>query len=316
MSNTGATRTHFVASLGLTLCTALVVPSGCASNVVPGTAGEEIGAHYYAARRDAQDCRVAPCGGYILARLNTPGAVYHVRSLDFSSAGFGAGTIRAIEEAPPGELVLYGSIGDTIAGMEADTFVVVSAYRGMPGIPVPPDGSFYVVQDREPPIECLVAPCDNEIAHQVETDERVAFTTVSVARASAVYVDQSWLADRVRHHGAVVAGNFRAGAREPDGLEKVLDVGQVFVELPDRGGPCLSPYILCAEPTQPVYTRDVDRCLVFQSCVEQHACPPALPRGHGHRRPPPRCAEGYTLSRWPAAGTCVDYACDPAFLAE
>jgi hypothetical protein len=312
-------RTHLVASLGLTLCAALGAASGCASDGGPAAPGEELGAQggamfadtindYYAASKETGDCRIAPCGGYTLARLNTRGTVSTVRGLDFSSAGFDAGTIHAIEDAPAGELVLYGAIGYAPSGLPTGTFVVVSAYRGMPGIRPPPDDAFYVVHDRKPPIECLVAPCDNEIADLVETDRSRAFTTVSVARASAPYVDQSWLADRVLHHGAVVAGHFRDGAKEPGGYEQVLDAGQVFVELPDRGGPCLLPHQLCAEPSRPTYTRDVDRCLVFQGCIARGPCLPGLP---------PRCAEGYALSHWPAAGpSCVDYVCDPAFLAE
>jgi len=314
-------KRHLVTLLGLSLAAALGAAGGCGSETAEPALDpvEAVGQamnpsftnHYYRVMADYRWCVVAPCTGYTLTRIDSVEPVHHVGTLDFGETGFDEGQIGAVTGAPPGGVVLYGTFtAPPSPGLPSTTFVVRRAFRGMPGVRAPAGSAYYVVEDRDPPIECFAAPCDNEIAVPLETADTVAFTTLSVAPAAAMpSVDQTWLADRVRHHGAVVAGHFRDGALTPSGAERVLEADQVFVRLPDATGVCLLPHHVCRDGLHAVYTRNVDRCLVFQACIrDTGVCQVELP---------PRCAPGYTMSRWPAdSPTCVGVACDPAFLAE
>jgi hypothetical protein len=304
-------KPHLFAAIGLTFCAALGVPSGCGSGAVedvaaPGEAmNASFAAHYYTANRVQLPCALAVCRDYLLTEVNGAAPARMARSLDFSSAHLEDNGISDVLAAPPGELVLYGTFGPSTE--EGAPFGVRAAFRGMPGIPAPEEQGFYTVKARDPHIECLIAPCNNEIATRLETGETVEFTTLSVEQAARFHVDQAWLADRVLHHGAVVQGHFRNGANFAGGPERVLDAAQVYDPLPDRGGPCLLQLHVCQAGTEPVYARDVNRCLIFQGCVGRRVCP-------GFRL---ACEDGYTQVRWATSDpACWAQVCDPTFLAE
>ena len=107
--------------------------------------------------------------------------------------------------AADGELVMYGTFSLPDPTFRTQQFVAKSVYRGMPGIKPASNESFYTAADRVPPIQCLVAPCPNEIATLVNTAKTYAFDTFSVARASVPFADRGWLTERIQHHGAVVS---------------------------------------------------------------------------------------------------------------
>jgi len=311
---------HLVSALGLV---GLGVFVGCVQGsdslpVVEDTGTESYSPNldtpgYFTARKDPRRCAAPACGGYFVREVNTAGAKEsYVSGLDFSQASFGERTVRLVEEAPEGELVLRGSIGGGMEWLRLAPFVVLDAFRGMPGILPDRGDAFYVVEKRDRARPCPGGRCDAEIAHALNTASTAGVDRFSVERAAAPCVDQAWLIDRVRHHGAVVAA--RVGTSpgfDPHGnREPVLDVSQVFLNLSDASGPCLLPNHVCAPPLTPTYTRNAERCLVFDACVSPDVCLPS-------DLVLPRCAEGYTLVTWPArTATCTGLACDPAFLAE
>lgn len=310
-------RTHLFAAIGLTIGAALLSPVGCASDAGSQGPAEDaatqdeasnraLAPHYYTATQDGRWCQTAPCRGWVVQEVNSTEPAQLVGSLSFAGAGLDDGATGAVLEAPRGDLVLWGS--PSLDANGAPAFNVRGAYRGLPGVDAAKDEAYFVVRPRDPRIECLVAPCNNLIAQRLETDEEVDFTSLALDRPERLRVDTTWLEDRILHHGAVVAGHFRDGQVFPGGPERVLDVGQAFVRLPDRGGPCFLLRHVCREGYRAEYVRSADRCLMFQGCVQTRACIPALPAP---------CADGYTMVRWAsAAPACYSTVCDPAFLAE
>jgi hypothetical protein len=310
-------KTHLVPVLAFVCVGALggCGPAGDSPQAVEKTGAESYApsiqtSAYFTARKDPRACAAPSCGGYFVREVNG-GAQAHesyVSGLDFSQASFGETTARLVQDASEGELVLLGSIGGGEEWLRLAPFIVLDAFRGMPGILPDRADAFYLVADRDR-IPCVRGRCDDETASALNTGVTLGFDQLSVAQAAAPFVDQAWLADRVRHHGAIVAAHLRGLGYDPHGIrEPVLDVSQVFVKLPEASGPCLLPHHVCQSPLTPTYERDAQRCLVFDACVSPDACLPS-------ETVLPRCAEGYTLVTWPARTlTCTGLACDPAFL--
>lgn len=305
---------HLVVTVGIALVAALGAASGCGSDsgAPPGSsaaAGEAMSPrdvdHHYRIQPEPRGSVVAQCSGFFLIPLEAGMPGVRVGALDLSELGRDERLVKAVREAPPGELILSGSV------RAADsTLVVREVYRGMPGVSAAAGDAFYQVAPRDPMIECFAAPCDNLVATPLSSGAPAYFTTLSVTSAGAMpNVDRTWLADRALHHGAIVAGHFRDGIMYPARAERVLEADQVFIHLPDPGGIC--PLLLhhCPDGARVTYTRSLDRCRTFDECVP--AATPCLPEL------PPPCAPGYTLSRWPAAGpSCFAAVCDPDFLAD
>jgi len=295
----GAMNTHFVALLGLLGFSALGAYRAAAggegdaddAEATPPVALAED--RYFTARKDLEG------GGYLLQDVNLDVPARHAAALDLAAANLDPDATRAVDDAPDGDLVLYGSLAASAPGVDTENLIVKVAYRGLPGMAPAPGDGFFVVRDRQPSIGCGVAPGDDSVAARLDTGDTSDVTTVAVARAAAPRVDEAWLASRVRRHGAVVAAQLRDG---------VLEVSQVFLRLPDDGGPCLLIRHVCNAPLHATYTRDPNRCLVFDHCVAPRPC--------SFLRPGP-CADGYRQVSWPADNAqCVAFACDPAFLAE
>ena len=252
--------------------------------------------------RDQRLCPTPLCGGYIIRVLNI-GQNQYVSGIDFSAID--PTSKSQMTGAADGKLVMNGTFSRPDPTFHTQQFIAKTMYRGMPGITPASGEGFYTAADRVPPIECLVAPCPNEIATLVNTTKTTAFDAFSVARASAPFVDQPWLTERVRHHGAVVSAAFVSGAQQPCGLETILDSSQVFIRLPYSDGPCpLVPIRVCDPPGVYVYMRSVDRCLIPDGCVVPGVCPLFMPS----------CSAGYTLQSWATLpNACPAYACDPTF---
>jgi hypothetical protein len=253
-------------------------------------ASEPTPSRYYVAHRDT--CALPACRGWFLHAVNAREPERHVVNLDLTAAKLDARAAKAVEGAPSGELVVRG----TFPAADPTTFLVTEAFRGMPGRRPAPDEAFFAIDARAP-----------GSAARLDTTLTVPIERVSVARAAAAHVDQTWLADRVALHGALVAARTAKGEGAAERGE-VLDASQVFLKLPDRGGPCMLIRHACHGTATARFVRDANRCLVFRGCVEPDACGPA---------PKASCDEGYTIVRWAADDlACVAVACDPSFLVE
>lgn len=263
---------------------------------------------WVAVRRDLRRCMAPLCGGYWVKDVNRKqGREVYVRALDFRKAGLGEADVAKALRAADGELVLYGRPGEREWHWGTLSFIVQSAWRGLPGV-VPVDGEAYL---RTEPlnVQCIRAPCPTALVHRLNGDAELEVHDVRVERALKGWVDAKWVARLLEGHGAVATGQLGWGADTPWGSELVLDVSQVFVRLPYLDFPCpLMPAIRdCPTGMTFIWQRTADRCLMPAGCVVPGPCLTYQPV----------CAAGYTLDSWPATvNACPAFACDPTFTLE
>ena len=293
----------------------LASSAGCSSSAAPGpitaepvsSQGEELAMtrdRVVVVRPDARRCVAPLCGGYFVRELNRGEAERYVSALDLSATGLDDAAVAGALAAPT-SLVLRGHLGAADARHGTRRFAARDVWRGMPGVAPADDEAFYTVAPRTPPIECLVAPCPEEIATLVNGRDHYAFDGVDVAPAALAWVDASWLASRVTEHGAVVAASWVRGTHYPGGYAWTLQTSQVYVHLPDRVGPCpAAPAQACDEGTVAAFERNPDRCLIQVACVKRAICPLYMPA----------CSAGYTLGAWFGRSGCAQFACDPTFV--
>jgi hypothetical protein len=263
---------------------------------------------YVTIRRDLRKCASPMCGGFWIRDANKSTNERYVSGLDFSLSNLSDHDIDLVNAAPPEELVLRGKLGPIEPKFDTRPFLVSEAFLGMPGQTAEDGAIFYLAKDRNPPIQCITAPCNNGVATKLNTTQKTDFTTYAVDQAAGTRVDQAWLVDRVENRGAIVAAKIRPGQQFPGGPELVLDASQVYVKLPFALGPCGKPYVpTCPTGQVPTFKRGVDRCTTFDSCVKPGVCPQYVPA----------CDEGYTLVSYTSAPfACNAYVCDPDFLLQ
>lgn len=304
---------HSILSLGAWACSALFFASAtaCTSMDASRDTGTESQAlddgavNFVTIRADVRSCSSTLCGGYFLHAVNQKTPERYATALDFTETGLPTDVIADLQKAPPGELVLRGHFEAQGPSARYQPFIVLDVYRGMPGIAATDAGVFYQVHARKPAIECITAPCPNEIGARLNTTTEEAFDRVDVGPAALPLVDREWLTASVYGENAIVAGMLSQGDLLPGGYEEVLLASQVFIHLPARTSPCPAKSgLLCSEGSVPVYERTPDRCLSQTACVTPGVCPLIVPE----------CAEGYTRVSWPAApNACPAFACDPSF---
>ena len=295
---------------------AVLLSGGCATEVAEASYDEINGDlssysnSWVTLRHDTRKCMAPLCGGFWVRDANRKTVERYVSGLVLPATVFDAATAAKVTSAPPEELVLRGKLSPKEAKFNTQAFLVSGAYRGMPGkAPVAGD-AFYSAKPRSPKISCLAAPCSNEVATKLNFTAPNYFMEYAVDRAAAAFVDQEWLAGRVRNHGAVVAGTIVAGTKYPMGAAPALDASHVYINVKDMAGPCpVFKLAACPTGTARAYSRSPDLCVLPGECVAAKACP---------SKAPAQCAANYALTAWnPTGGAkCLAFACDPAFIWE
>jgi len=214
--------------------------------------------------------------GWTLQVLNGHAADAHVDDLDTT----------AVPAAAPDDadsLVVHGAV-------RASVLVVDAAFRGIPGAQWSQDDVFVRMKDGS--------------ASQLNLDAATNVPTLDLSRVEIDAIDRVWLENRVRERGAVLAGQFMG---EPGGRGVLgFRVNEVFVPLADRARECPHAARFCPRGMVRAYSRDADRCLVPNGCVEPSHC-----------GAPPTCPSRFALRTWRSAPHgCREYVCDPAFLPE
>jgi hypothetical protein len=225
---------------------------------------------YIVFRRDYRRCVSPMCGGYWVRDVNrkTLREAY-VSGFDFTPSGLTEETQGKVTEAREGEVVLRGRLGP--------------------------------LETRAPEIRCITAPCPDLRARRIHSSATSLFHEVDVARASKPMVDRVWVANRVTNQGAVVAARFVTRGRET-----VLDVGQVFMRLPEPFQSCPRVSIQqCAAGYNLSWVRNENRCLMPAGCVPAVTCPQIRPY----------CEADYSPMAWNAGPrACARFACDPQWV--
>lgn len=253
---------------------------------------------YVAVRRDFRKCIAPLCGGYWVRDLNRVhlNEVY-VSGLDFTGSGL-TDVEQGQVQAGLGEVVLRGKLGPKESQWNTRPFIVSEAYRGLPGKVF--DGeTFFKVKPVN--IQCVRAPCASLSATRLNYTAQTLFHGLDLAYVGEGRVDTTWLEKRVREGDALVAGYWYR-----NGEERLLDVGNVFVRLPENTLSCpVFKLAACPSDQMRIYTRDADRCVLPGACITPGACTKQLPV----------CNEGYTLQSWPAGMFgCNAYVCDPSWV--
>lgn len=259
---------------------------------------------YVTLRRDERRCISPLCGGYWLKDLNRNRAEVYVSGLDFSQSGLDEAAILVAQETPLTDLVLQGVLGTREPQYRTRPLMVLGAWRGLPGVTRLGSDKFYAVTTNDPPIQCFAAPCNNDVATQLNKTTTRGFTGVQVDGVTRAFVDPAWVTNQVERHGALVAGHFEDGQVFAAGPESLLVASQVYVSLGRQVAHCpLFPIAQCPEGTINVFSRNADRCEVPAGCAEGLLCPQFIPS----------CDEGYTMDSWTGASGCPVFACDPTF---
>jgi hypothetical protein len=293
----------------------VVVLTGCgvgSADVAEGPAtadetAEEAGelsarvSSYVVFRKDQRRCVSPMCGGYWVRDVNR--AVVreaYVSGFDFKASGLTDEVQAKVTEASDGEVVLRGRLGPVEPRFNTRPFVVSEAYRGMPGMPLGAGEVFFTVE-RALGIHCVTAPCPDLRARRLHSSDSTLLHDVDVSRAAKVGVDTRWMKHRVTDRGAVVAA--RVVTR---GRETVLDVGQVFMRLPEPLQSCPRLQLQqCPAGRTLSWGRDENRCLMPAGCVRTVSCPQIRPY----------CEAGYAPAVWSAGpNACPRSACDPEWV--
>jgi hypothetical protein len=261
---------------------------------------------YVTVRHDQRKCASPKCGGYFVRDVNRSTAERYVSSLDFSHAPDLDDEAKGqVTGAPDGELVLRGKLGPLDAKSGTRAFLVYEAYRGMPGRGAAAGDVFFDVTKNDPPHECFAAPCNNLVAHRLNSTKTTSYTRTDADVGG--FVDAAWLEHRVEDDSAIVAGTIANGDVQAAGPEQVLTASQVFVRLPERLGPCPALAIpnCAASGKVASFVRTPDRCVTFHACVTPGVCALYLPA----------CEDGYSLVSWNGGPHgCEQHACEPTWL--
>ena len=298
------------------ICTAFLAACGMSEADVTVTTGsdqdvvtEELGTvvnSYVTLRRDYRRCMAPLCGGYWVHDLNrvTLNEKY-VSALDFSQSDLDDGSQQMALSGGDGEVILRGRLGPQESQFKTRKFVVLEAWRGMPGVSAAAGELFWRVTPLD--IQCFAAPCATMSLRKVNyalTKEGHGLMTHRAALSPLV--DQAWMGARVERHDALIAAKITDGRTYAGGKEKIVDASQVFIKLPNRNGPCpLMRLAMCPNGEVHSYSRSDELCMMPAGCVVPGMCAQYIPE----------CPSGYSLATWSGgAAACPVHACDPAFL--
>lgn len=249
------------------------------------------------ARRDYRRCIYPLCGGYWVKDLNSTMQERYVSGFDFSGSSLSDDVQGQVVGAPDQQLVLLGRLGPKENRYDTRPFVVLMAYRGMPGKTFAADDKFYSVFPTK--IACFTTPCRNlQTTRLNRTTGHTMASDVDVTGALASLVPELWLHNRVLNGRAVVAGRI---VRQNNHV--TVTASQVFVELPDRQVSCpRSPPSVCGNGEVPAWERTAERCIEPSGCTLPMYCAAFVPS----------CDEGYSTVSW--QNGCTRHACEPDFL--
>jgi hypothetical protein len=252
---------------------------------------------FVSARRDMRRCVSPMCGGFWVKEVNSSTAERYVNKLVFSSLALSNNIEGQISGAADSELVLLGRLGEKESRFNTRSFVVTSAFRGLPGKTFDAKDTFFSVLPTR--VNCIRAPCPTLQATRVNrTTGSMMVSDVSLEAALGSLVNGEWLKSRVLTNRALVVGRVadRSGST-------TLEAKQVFVELPDRTQSCPRFALpICSAGKVLAWERSSNRCTLPAGCVEPRICVAVVPA----------CDEGYTQIS--VQGACTQFSCEPAFL--
>jgi len=221
-------KSHLVSGLLFTCFAALGAFGGCAVDVDPQQTGDEMGiaqseavtpsGAFYSLHR----CVAPYCNGYFVKEVNDHAAVSYVARLAFSRLDEQA--VGDILGAPNGDVIVRGMFVPSARVGGERHFVITEAYRGLPGVDPVGSDAYFSALERQPPIACFAAPCNNIIARALNSEQSRPITRMSLEHALRPMVDGAWIEHLILRGDALVNGHLREGDKLPGGVERVMEV--------------------------------------------------------------------------------------------
>lgn len=184
---------------------------------------------YGTLERDRRLCAYPLCGGYLIRSVNAedPNKYIHVNVLDFSN--YGPEVEKLVESHLAGHVIIKGKIKPS-TGLVKELKVtdVYTAQRGL--AVVLPKRTFIKASSRNPPINCVTAPCPNLLAEILNTQKIVDFDRFDTSLLPNPVAEKSLLSPK-----AILAGAFEEGTEEfPGGYELLFSVSAVYRQVPPK----------------------------------------------------------------------------------
>ncbi|KAN0023534.1 hypothetical protein ACTFIV_007920 [Dictyostelium citrinum] len=263
---------------------------------------------YFTIRKDLRKCASPICGGYFFKRINSnPNEKeMHVTGLSLINAnlkpnkmddeknvivsgditltdkdqGFYSFFLKGIHQ----RMVIPPSDGDDKSALRARKGATVESYGFLS------NSGITCIQAKG----CPVYKCS-----KINTNETATFSTFTEPYTTNVaLLDKDWFTSRLIktdttfYVGSIVLGSISKGE---------LKISSIFVNTEDPALPCpTSPS--CPGGKIPTFTRSLDRCPIFDKCVNRGICHLGIPH----------CPVGYTsYSLQSSPNGCLKYYCDP-----
>lgn len=179
--------------------------------------------------RDRRLCAYPLCGGYLIRSVNAadPGKFVHINVLDFSS--YGPEVEKLVESHLAGHVIIKGKIKPgTGLVKELKVTDIYTAQRGL--AVMLPKRTFIKASQRNPPINCVTAPCPNLLADIVNTEKTVAFDRFDTSLLPQPIAEKTLFSPQT-----ILAGSFEDGTEEfPGGYELFYSVSAVYRQVPPQ----------------------------------------------------------------------------------
>ncbi|KAM9957162.1 hypothetical protein ACTFIW_008902 [Dictyostelium discoideum] len=260
---------------------------------------------YFSVRKDLRKCSSPSCGGYFFKRINSDEKEMHVTGLSLINANLKPNRMEDEKNViVSGDITLtdkdQGFYSFFLKGIHYRMVLPPSGYNKLnsKNLKTTSSESYGFISNSG--IACSRAEgCPIYKFSKINTNETTNFATYTEPYTSSVpLLDKEWFSSRLIktdtsfYVGSIVLGSISKGD---------LTISSIFVNTEDPALPC-PENPSCPGGKIQTFTRSVNRCPIFNKCVNRGVCHLGIPH----------CPVGYTsYSIQSAPNGCLKYFCDP-----
>ncbi|KAN0024967.1 hypothetical protein ACTFIV_009376 [Dictyostelium citrinum] len=288
---------------------------------------------YYSIRPDTKECSTPHCGGYFIKKLNSIEGTEESQEIYISEMMSSNPLLNStmIDELkliskqqqlnsilPQFTIVVSGEITPSHSndGLYhclhiTDILRVMSIpsealpINKQPKATIKPQEQYYFIKPS--PYKCngILTDCPHLVVMKANTLEIEFLQSYTESYTSSIpMLDQHWFNSRLVSENSDISAMVKGYI-----VGEKLTISYVYLNTIDPPTKCNSPILKrCdnSKPNQiPVFTRTIDRCVIFTECIERGPCHLGVPY----------CSPGYIPSIIQVAPKgCKKYYCDPDFL--
>ncbi|KAN0037854.1 hypothetical protein ACTA71_000025 [Dictyostelium dimigraforme] len=263
---------------------------------------------YFSIRKDFRKCAEPKCGGYFFKRINSsPDEMeMHVTGVSLVNAN-----LKPNKMEDEKNVIVSGDITLTDKDQGFYSFFLRGIHQRMV-IPPSGDNNKSILRARKGVVAesygflsnsgiiCIQAKgCQVYKLSKINTNETFNFATFTEPYTTNVaLLDKNWFTSRLIKTDTSYVGSVVLGSISMD----ELIISSIFVNTEDPVLPCPISSTDCIAGTIPTFTRSLDRCPIFDKCVNRGICHLGVPH----------CPVGYTsYSLQSGPSGCLKYYCDP-----